>query len=314
MFIDQGITSLTSIFKKYPIDECHSRSHEVLNAIRENKENLYLLFKYFLKYKYDRTSVNSITGDFVVDIYRDNCFTLEMGIFSPHKSDYSYAMMHNHESAQLSTINIFGGGYSSLIFGKNYSNGQNDKVEMVLEKYKKHGPGNIEFIDHHCAHSIFFPNDLTITLVLWSDAFTKGNGLSGWYHKRKKIQRSRAKMKLLAQEYGLKNTPFVLQDWFYPKDGFIYNHPHDISPDRGVNFLNNLLFKLQEIHFPDRKHVFDTLIRKNLSAKEKEKLHDYYKKHPIEIVHEGDQMITEKRNVHIDEYKKCYTDFDFSVL
>lgn len=311
MHITEGINKLVKIYKKYPIEEVHLRSHETLSAISENKENLTFIFKWFIERYYDIFQNLSISGDFIIPLYGCNAFTLDGGIFSPFDTNYSYATMHNHDDVQLSTVNLFGSGYNSLIFQQGFTRLDNNEVNIEPEVYKTHTLGNIEFIDCNTAHTVFFPKDLTITLTLWSSSKSIGNNVTDWWYRVKKNYKSKQRKRQLYKVYGVKNLSYVLQDWFYPENGKIYTSPYYEQAAYGKNFLNNFFYKLQQINFEDKRFVENYFSKKKLSAKDQGIIHSYLNDVSFSIQHEGDQMITPKRNVHLDEYKKCFPEFEF---
>lgn len=313
MHITDGIKEIEKIFKKYPKDQVQERSHPILHRISENKQNLIFMFKWFMENHYEKTRRFSITGDFIISLYNSSAFSFDAGLFSPYDTNYSYATMHNHDDVELSTINMFGSGYDSLIFAEGFELLEDHSVNIKLNTYKRHAPENIEYIKSNVAHTVFFPIDLTITLTLWSSSKSIGNGVSDIWYRYNKRRRSKQRKKNLYQKYGVKNLSYALQDWFYPSDGKIYKTPYYQQVRNGVNFFNNFLVKLQSIDFNDNRLVENYFSQINLSKKEEDILNSFLNNEKLELAHEGDIMITPERNVHISEYQKCFPDFDFML-
>lgn len=313
MHLTDGIKELEKVFRNNPISQVHQRSHPILHAISEEKENLQFMFRWFLESHYEQFRRFSITGDFIIPIYNSHAFSFDAGIFSPHDTNYSYATMHNHDDVELSTINIFGSGYNSLIFKEGFETLSGDEVKIELDAYKRHSLENIEYIKNNVAHTVFFPKDLTITLTLWSSSRSIRNGISDKWYRFTKKRKSRKRKEDLYKKYGVTGLSYVLQDWFYPAEGKIHKIPYYREAPYGKNFFNNFLFKLQTIGFDDNQLVEQYFDQVTLSQTQESILNQYLRGERLHINHEGDAMITPTRNVLISEYQKCFPDFDFTL-
>lgn len=308
MKISQAVIELRTVFKYLKGNQAHGRAHDILRALSLDVTNIYSAFGLFMTDYWQDASKVSTTSDFSIPIFRDQHFHLEMGIFGPlvtREEGYSYAMMHDHGDSILSTINAFGSGYTTLIFNQNRTNSNSNIYPLI---YKRHELGNIEFINNYTPHVVFYPPDLTITYALWSSPSERT-----MYGRLRNLIASNVREREIERKFGIANPTYVLQKHFYPENGRIQYQPYEIRGDIGVNFVQNFLYKLQQISFPDKQLVIDSLDTKCLSTLENEYIAKYLSDSQVSMNHDGDDMIKSRRNCHISEYHKCFPNFDFTL-
>ena len=151
--------------------EAHMKSHPYLYRTAKEDDVIYETFRRNL-IQPGFFHQPSYSPDFLISLIdRPEC-SLSMSFFGPlqdHRTDYTYSTLHHHDDFILSSISAKGPGYTSLIFKQGYAiNKESGEVKLELEKYCQHYHLNIEFIDKHSAHTIFYPSEISMTYALWS--------------------------------------------------------------------------------------------------------------------------------------------------
>ena len=86
--------------------------------------------------------------------------------------------------------------------------------------------------------------------------------------------------------------------------------PGQVLPAKGNHFVENLFYKLQYVGFNDRN--FLEQLPAKLLPQDREKAEPWIKRflnnEQLKTNYDGYEMLIPKRNVHIDDYRKC---FDF---
>lgn len=257
----------------------------------------------------------TVTPDFLISLIDIPECSLTLSFFGPlpdHKTEYTYSTLHHHDDFILSTISVKGPGYTSLIFKQGYDiDRETGEVQIELEKFCSHNHLKIEFIDKHTAHTIFYPSDLSLTYALWSPHIPTAS-INSW-RKLPIIQKNRAVLKKLTKRlYPDLKTIGVTQyreDYFYPIDGRIRLLPGQIQPPLGRHFAQNVFSKLKYLNFADRKYL-ENLAGK-LPSEDRTVVEPWILRmlngEDIPVNYEGYDMLVPRRNVHIDEFRKCFS-------
>jgi len=220
--------------------------------------------------------------------------------------------MHHHDDYLLSTINAKGKGYSSLIFKQGYDIDKTTNTATVeLEKYVPHTLGKIEFIDCHTAHTIFYPESLTMTYGLWSSFYPttklarmKKNPI---IQKNKRwIKKAMSLTKVNAKNVGVAQ---YREDYFYPKEGKIKFLSGQVLPKDGEHFLQNFFHIAKEFTgFQDTTYLKElySSSKKSIASEQLQWVEKAIENESIQRNYQGYEMYVDKRNVSMEEYKKVY--------
>ena len=312
--LDQIKKTFKSTSNKY---ESHLKCYPILNKMAANDEVIFEVFRRNMV-KPNFYQKKRCTPDFQLTLIDEPEVFLFVNFFGPNqekRTDYSYSTMHHHDDFLLSTINAKGKGYNSIIFKQGYEIDR-DKMEAKLEveKYVPHSPGNIEFIDCHTAHTIFYPESTTMTYGLWSahqptadTAKMKSNPF---------IQKNKAWIKKVINvaKVNVKSlgVPQYREDYFYPKDGTLHFLPGQVNPNDGQHFVQNFFNIAQEfLDFQDFKFLKDIhqKLKKGDLINEggaMEWIEKSIEKEPILRNYDSYDMYVPKRNVPMEEYRKVF--------
>ena len=313
---------LKQIVKNFEISankyEAHLKCYPILNRMAANDEVIFEVFRRnMLKPKF--FNKKRCTPDFQLTLLDEPEVFLFVNFFGPNKekrTDYSYSTMHHHDDFLLSTINAKGKGYTSLIFKQGYEiDKDNMTAKLDLEKFVLHQPGNIEFIDCHTAHALFYPESTTMTYGLWSTHFPTPQ--SAKWKKNPIIQKNKTWIKkaINAVKFDVKTVGVAQyrEDYFYPKDGELKFLPGQVLPQDGDYFVQNFFNIAQEfLQFSDfefLKNLYEKIKKGDIPNEQPptlEWIEKTIEKEVIERNYDSYNMYTPKRNVHIDEYQRIY--------
>ena len=317
--LDECLEQIVKNFKtsenKY---EAHLKSYPMLHRMAANDEVIFEVFR--------RNMVNPkffnkkrCTPDFQLTLLDEPEVFLFVNFFGPNKekrTDYSYSTMHHHDDFLLSTINAKGKGYSSLIFKQGYEiDKDNMTAKLDLEKFVLHKPSNIEFIDCHTAHALFYPESMTMTYGLWSTHYPTAQAAK--WKNNAFVQKNKAWIKkaINAVKFKVESVGVTQyrEDYFYPKDGQLVFLEGQVLPEEGKHFIQNFFNVAQQfLDFQDFKFL------KELHQKIKEVgqednvdgtlewIEKSIEKENIPRNYDSYNMYMPKRNVPIEEYQKIY--------
>ncbi len=316
--LDEYQNEIIKLFKetsnKY---EAHLKAQPILVRMAKDDEVIHEAMRRAMK-KEKFFYPSSCGGpDFQINLIDLPEVFLFASFFGPNKdkrTDISYSTMHHHDDYLLSTINAKGLGYSSLIWEKGYDINYDTKlVEIHLDKFAPHPHMNIEFIDSHTAHTIFYPEDLTMTYALWSNSHPTNNTNKLRGHPL--IQKNKTWIKKLMKSTNVSPQKLGVQqyreDYFVPQNGQIKLLPGQVSPPNGKHAIENRLHILQQfLGFQDFKYLKDR-IYPTLKTTNKEEakvwIEKFIEKEVIPRKYDSYNPYVTNRNVHIEEYRACYS-------
>lgn len=312
--LDECLEHLLMVFRSTPNKyEAHLKCYPTLHRMADNIEVIHEVFRRNILNKNAFTKSNC-TPDFQLTLLNEpECF-LFVNFFGPNKdcrTDISYSTMHHHDDYLLSTINAKGDGYKSLIFQQGY---EIDKEKMTakleLEKYVKHTPRHIEFIDCHTAHTIFYPESTTMTYGLWSthhptQKMTKSRNIPFVQKNKELIKKGLKMLKVSPKQIGVQQ---YREDYFFPGNGIINFLEAQVSPPQGSHYTQNFFNIAQGfLEFSDKNFLKDFFLKnKSDEGIEKNWLEKLVENEEIPRNYDSYEMYTPKRNVNITEYQKIY--------
>jgi len=294
--------------------ESHLKCYPTLHRMAEDDEIIFeVLRRNMMKPQF--FSKTHCTPDFQFTLLDEPDCYIFVNFFGPNKemrTDVSYSTMHHHDDYLLSTINAKGEGYKSLIFKQGYNiNKEEETAEVALEKYVLHAPRNIEFIDCHTNHCIFYPESITMTYGLWSTFFPTSRLTK--ITRSNFVQTNKAGIKKVLDSIRLNPKKLGVaqyrEDYFYPEDGILKFLSDQILPENGDHYVQNFFHVLKEfLSFSDNQFLKDlhTTVKKEENGDQITWVEKAIENEPIERNYNSYEMYVDKRNVNISEYKKIY--------
>ena len=318
--LDEYLHQLIKLFQetenKY---ESHLKAHPILTRMAMDDEVIFEgMRRALLKEKFYTPKIGCGGPDYQINLIDLPEVFLFASFFGPNqegRTDISYSTMHHHDDYLLSTINAKGQGYRSLLWKQGYDiNYETKDVEIELDKFVPHVPLNIEFIDAHSAHAIFFPKKLTMTYALWSTSYPTNKNSKFKTHPLLQKNKTWIKKILNVARVNPKQLGVAQyrEDYFVPNNGKIKLLPGQIKPPDDTNMVQNKLHILQQfLKFDDFKFLKEKVyptFRKDESVSTW--LEKYIDKDPIERNYAAYKEFVPDRHVPLEEYQKVY---NFSV-
>ncbi len=176
-------------------------------------------------------------------------------------STSSYTSIHHHDDSLLTSVGVRG-QYESLLFESVCEQLKNHKMELLAVERQIQQSGNVIHVPPYSPHVVFYPDDLTVTLALWSKAnpacsrplFPKARfsdeDIRSWWSPFVKTN----------------ELKIVRDNCFVNIDGALVYSDRCALPPVGRHFVHNFFAKLQAIGFDD----YSFLLRWNKSLKPRE--------------------------------------------
>lgn len=312
-YLEQIVSIFNSTDNKY---ESHMKSHPILARMASDDEVIFEGMRRSMKKSEFYHPKKCVGPDFQINLIDRPEVFLFASFFGPNKdmrTDVSYSTMHHHDDYLLSTINAKGVGYKSLIWKKGYDINYDTKdVRIDLDKYVAHPHMNVEFIDSHTAHTIFYPEGLTMTYALWSNSHPTNK--SSKLKSNPILQKNKAWIKKILNAANVKPENIGVQqyreDYFVPKDGKIKLLPGQILPPNGANAIQNRLHIIKEfLGFQDTKYLKENIYTELKNQNDDEALswiEKMIENQSIERNYDSYDPYVEGRNVNIEKYKEVY--------
>ena len=300
------VKEIVNIFdQENNLKQAHQKSKIVLEKMVQDSSFLFEVIKnnlgdpnYLKKSLHYPTLSLSILKNEIVDIL--------INIFPnlPNQdTNTSHHSIHHHGNLMLSTIGISGPGYYTMIFNDNYkitSSGKVDNFKLISEF--QNPVGTYTFCNAYVPHIVFYPADMSSTLLIWSK--NKKSGVD----KAKKIPVPKGLKKTVANSLNYLGLGKVLNlndsenfD-FYPHENEIFVIKDRIrypNPDSNSNFIQNIMYYLQSIQFNDKSFLEGLMQKETTSELEKKWLTKYLSGENIEAVFEEQHLnVSNKININ----------------
>jgi hypothetical protein len=249
----------------------HDQIKGLLIEMAKDKSILHEILKENLKNKnYPSNKLSSVID---LEIFKNENITIMGHCFMPlpnRNTEISHHSIHHHGNLILSTVSAFGKGYKSILFDKNFTKNADNSINLKKLKIYVNELNNYEFIDSFQPHVVFFPEDLSITYVVWSSENKKNLDK---LKSLKFIQKNKDFFKALLIKLRLNRFVNVNMDTefdFYVSHNKIFNIKERVNFPKArtkENYLQNLFYILQETEFNDFDFLND--FSKNLETAEK---------------------------------------------
>jgi hypothetical protein len=251
------IQQLNAIFKtetnRY---KAHERCQPILVDMAKNKSILFEIIKKNLE-RPDFFLQNRINPVIALDIEVNETLSFVAHCWMPlpdKRNDITHQSIHHHGKLLLTSVAAFGSGYESIVFKKGYTiDKKTGYTSMEIEKIYKNPYLNIEFIDSHTPHIVFYPSEFSITYALWTNAAiatSENMKKIGFINKYKKQLRKLIDAFGAAKLLGL-NTNEYLD--FYPSNKKIIAMKSRVMYPAGNNksFMQGFFSLLQTLEYND---------------------------------------------------------------
>ena len=177
----------------------------------------------------------------------------------------SHQSVHHHGTLLLTTTALHGSGYETWNFTKPEPVAGADLLfNMSVTQAGRHPIGNMVFVDAHIPHIVFYPEQLSVTLALWSDSAP-----GSWKTRLKKmpvIQRFKKPLKATLQFLGLArafNLNVVTLLDYYPVGSAFKGLVRRVMYPVGTNdnYLRNMFYVMQQTGNTDLGEVVDWALK-----------------------------------------------------
>lgn len=248
------------------------RAHEEARSLLEQFARMPAFLKAVLmQHLSEPETFNKLRKNPVLDfIIEDNeRFTLVANCFLPRDdrdTQLSHQSVHHHGSLLLSTVALLGPGYETWNFTRPTPvEGRALLFDMSVTYASRHRVGNTLFIDAYDPHIVFYPEDLSVTLALWSH-----RSPVSWKTRIRRnplLQRFKKPLRAAAQFLGLArsldlNVGTLLD--YYPAEGRFKALERRAMYTTGSNknFLLNLFHIVQRTGNADLGELVDYTVKK----------------------------------------------------
>lgn len=278
--------------------KCHALASPILEELSRNK----LIIA-------DIIRKNLLNSDFVnrsrhystlaMDVFENNQFTLLVNIFPPlpdRSTDITFQSIHHHGSLLLSTVGFHGNGYSSILYKKGFQiDPKTQETNLEIIEYYQNVNHEVKFCDAYQPHVVFYPNDFSSTLVLWSEKENRPKDNIKALPLISKLKKPLGKLIRNLRMEGVVGINKIENYDFYRSAGKYYALKERKAYDKSCsneNFLQNFFSYVQALgfddmeflnnlklssHFPNKCHyLIDKLIQN-------EKIEDDFCEHHLNI-------------------------------
>ena len=266
----QYVAGLQDIFRTHADPyRAHEEARALLAEIARDPAFVKAVLQQHLS---DAETFNHLRKNPVLElVIEDNeYFTLIANCWLPRDdrdATLSHQSVHHHGSLLLTTTAICGSGYETWNFTKPESVPGGDLLfNMSVSQAGRHPAGNIVFVDAYIPHIVFYPEQLSVTLALWSSGTPKN-----WKAALKKmplIQRFKKPLKATLQFLGLARAlelnVVTLFDYYPFGDAFKGLVKRVMYPmGTNENYLRNMFHVVQQTGNSDLDEVIGHTLKRN---------------------------------------------------
>lgn len=253
------IEKIANIFKTiHDRYAAHKAIQPIMAEMVNHREVLYDIMRKNLS---DDTFIHKVRHypTLSMHIYKDENIDMNAHIFMPlpdGNTDITFQSIHHHGNLLLTTGAAFGIGYESILFKKNFIlDTQTQIAQMEIEKIYQFEQGNVEFVDAFQPHVVFFPKDVSVTYVVWSNKTVESTAKQS-LKQNALLRKFKKPLKKILHTLGLSKKVGlnVVENYdFYPEGKFIKSLKHRIEFEHGdnQNFLTNFFHVMQKTGFQD---------------------------------------------------------------
>jgi len=236
----------------------HKAIQRVMSEMVQDKEVLYDIIRKNLS---DDSFIYKIRHypTLSMQVYKDENIDVNAHIFMPlpdGNTDITFQSIHHHGNLLLTTSAAFGVGYESILFKKGFIFDKNTQIaQMEIEKIYQFHQGSVDFVDVFQPHVVFFPKDVSITYVVWSNKTVESSAKKS-LKQSLLLRKFKKPIKAVLHALGLskKMGLNVVENYdFYPEGKTIKSLKNRIEFEHGdnENFLTNFFHVMQKTGFQD---------------------------------------------------------------
>lgn len=310
--IHEEIDKISNFFKTSKnFESAHDLSKSVLQDLVQDKEFLFdVIRKNLSNPEFLKKTRHYPT--LAMEVFKNDIVDMVINIFPslPDKrTDISFQSIHHHGSLMLSTVGLSGPGYSSYIFKGGYKiDKETNETNLELETFYSNKIGQYTFCGAYVPHVVFYPTEMSSTLVLWSKQNPSSINSVKALFPRSFSKKVGPVLNKLGLRQALDLNVAEYHD-FYPEKGKFYALKNRIGYPEGSNdnFIQNFFYYMQTVGFNDFDFLKELMKKENTSANEKKWIEKYCSKEPIEEKFEEIHYNIDPRvNNNLDEIKLAF--------
>lgn len=257
------IQKISDIFKNTPDRyAAHKAIQPIMAEMVQNREVLYDIIRKNLS---DKSFIYKIRHypTLSMHIYKDENIDMNAHIFMPlpdGNTDITFQSIHHHGNLLLTTAAAFGVGYESILFKKGFTLNKDTHIaQMEIEKIYQFHQGSVDFVDVFQPHVVFFPKEVSITYVVWSNKTAESSAKKS-LKQNSLLRKFKKPIKKILHALGLsqKMGLNVVENYdFYPEGKVIKSLKNRIEFEHGdnENFLTNFFHVMQKTGFQDTEFL-----------------------------------------------------------
>ena len=254
--IFKGIDEIADLFNNSrSMDDAHEKARSILAEWVKDPEFIFSVIRQnlsdpsYLKKKRHYPTL-------ALEVYKNDLIDIVINIFPslPNKrTNLSFQSIHHHGSLKLSTIGLSGPGYSSCLFKGGYSiDPESNETSLKLDAFYQNKIGQYTFCDAYIPHVVFYPTQMSSTLVLWSKQKSSTINSIKALFPRSFSKKTGPVLNKLGLRKALDLNVAEYHD-FYPKNGKFYALKNRIGYPEGSNenFVQNVFHYMKTVGFND---------------------------------------------------------------
>ncbi len=305
--LEKIIAEIDTLFKQADKYKAHQKAQPLLKELGEPLMLQAILEKNLTEPTFfNQKRINPVIRFLVAET--PNC-SIMVHVWMPlpdRDTQKTHQSVHHHGKLLLSSYAAFGTGYRSILFKNGYQVEPKTRItHMQIEKEYQNNLGNLEFVDVDTPHVVFYPSDLSITIVLWSpdkeNVASKAKQL-GIVQRFKKPLRKCIELLGISKMLGLN----VIENFdFYPDNGkLIQMQSRVMYPvNTTENLIQNVFYICQRLDYQNERVLRE--LAKNPSLMPW--ITKYLKGETISDIFAANQLNIDKINFTRAELMKCFS-------
>lgn len=236
---------------------CHQLAAPILVELSKDKNFIFEIVKKNLTNKQFLSRPRHYST-LAFDIYETEQFSILINIFPPlpdRSVDTTFQSIHHHGSLLLSTVGFHGSSYSSIIYKKGFTiDKKTQETNLEIEEYYQNKNHEVKFCDAYQPHVVFYPNEFSSTIVLWSDFESRAKDNLKKIPLIARFKKPLGKLIRKLRMEGVVGINKIENFDFYRTNGVYYALKQRLAYDDvcdNTNFLQNIFAFIQSYGFND---------------------------------------------------------------